>query len=190
MFIHPSRRVRLLTANVHQSLLSISQTKSQILYFFDELASSEQTENILGSWLLVAHDVDRSISASATASWDSFQKSGTSSSKSVGTMTALKSFVQRATLDPAGIYTYLNPPASVQVPLPAHAKRAAVRVPPPMTPDENTRSKDDDQEESEQDRRARIRIGGFGSLRWIIGTSSCYDTWHRLKNLAFQRQRT
>ena len=94
-------------------------------------------------------------------------------------LSSIGAFVQRTTLDPAGIYEYLNPPPPIATggDLPwkkgkgqPSGKLSAAAT--PRTDDSGTltpRSKIDEQEESEQDRKARLRISALGAMRWIFG---------------------
>lgn len=91
-------------------------------------------------------------------------------------VTGLLSFVQRAVMDPAGLYLYLNP-VQVAVAHPSHPHHGAGRSNRGRGPVQVKREerevevekKIDVDEESEVDRRARLRIGGLGVLQYLIG---------------------
>jgi hypothetical protein len=92
-------------------------------------------------------------------------------------MAALLVFVQRALLDPLALHANLNPvqvPVDVSVPKTVRGKplptvSAAVQT--RRTDSEPmVRVKGESEEESETDRKARLRIGALGALRWILGT--------------------
>lgn len=90
----------------------------------------------------------------------------------------LLSFVQRAVMDPAGLYLYLNP-IQVAVAHHPHSHHGAGRANRGRGPVQVRREeqevemekKPDVDEESESDRRARLRIGGLGVLQYLIGMS-------------------
>ncbi|KDR72553.1 hypothetical protein GALMADRAFT_752797 [Galerina marginata CBS 339.88] len=185
LFVNPSRRIRFLAASLHSSLLQIPPVREQILYFLGETASTSQLENILGTWCLATHDVDRSVSAAASKSWKETilteSTEGSSPTKHLllndQLRSSLKVFVQRVVLDPGGVYAYLNPspppaPASVASMKRGSGKASAVSTPRRDDGDQTPRSKQDEQEESEQDRKARLRIGALGAARWLIGLTS------------------
>lgn len=162
LFLHPSRRIRQLTADLHKSFVLLM--KEAILAHFNA-CSTREAEWILGSWCMAAHDTDRGVAASALSSWRSFTEvSGQQllNDKENGFFSCLAAFVYRAAMDPLAIYLDLNPlpPAP-----PPPTKGASKKVEPEPTP----RLKSEDLEEDEQDRKARIRVGAYGAIRWIIG---------------------
>jgi hypothetical protein len=92
-------------------------------------------------------------------------------------LAALLVFVQCALLDPLALHANLNPvqvPVDVSVPKTVRGKpiptvSAAVQT--RRTDSEPmARAKGESEEESETDRKARLRIGALGALRWILGT--------------------
>ncbi|KAF8650294.1 hypothetical protein AX16_005322 [Volvariella volvacea WC 439] len=203
LFIHPSRRVRQLSAILHAALLRIPQVRDQIIFFLQELATSRQLETILGTWCMAAHDIDRSVSSAAHKSWTdaiavtadvSNEPPTTDENNSTSLLSltkdaisAVQLFVRRAALDPQGMYDELNPPPPVAPPPPAHALAAkgrggrhgggglpASRSAPVISMSKRgddeaaARGKSDELEESETDRRARIRISAFGTIRWLL----------------------
>jgi hypothetical protein len=196
LFLHPSRRVRFLAVSLHASFLRISVVRDQILFFLQETASPSQTESILGAWSLAAHDVDRAVAATALKAWKetifslSEVKEGSSSSGEQlvlddNFLSSIGTFVQRTTLDPTGIYEYLNPPPPTATGGDLHWKKGQPSgklsaLATPRKDDSGTltpRSKADEQEESEQDRKARLRISALGAMRWISGmTLSTHPT--------------
>jgi len=156
--------VRLIAVTLHASFLQIPNVKEQIILFLRETGSASQIESILGTWCLAAHDVDRQVAAIASKIWNET----ITSDETINT--SLESFVQRAILDPSGVFTYLNP-MPPPAPLPP-VKRVGGKVTAASTPggDQTPRSKVDEQEENEQDCRARFRIAALGASRWILGT--------------------
>lgn len=160
LFLHPSRRVRALTVALHLSLIQIAAVKEQLLFFLRESASTAQMESLLGSWCVAAHDVDKAIASTAMKSWKDpeLQPDGA----------ALFEFVQRTALDPAGIYAYLNPVQPSVAP-PSHPGSKKKGPPPPPRAIPEPRSKiEEESEENEQDRKARLRFGALGALRWML----------------------
>lgn len=207
LFIHPSRRVRLLSISVLSNLLKISKVRDQVLFYLQETAAAEAVESILGSWCVLAHDVEKSVSNVGQEAWDSFvrhsptvvegsQLTGGSNGKYFLLDNASKStifgFVQRTVLDPLGVYSYLNPPPASNVPTPPDIPNPKNRRPGGGTKGaaaskqqqlaaalaaarkagtdagEPSRNKTEGYDESETDRRARLRIGALGGLRWFL----------------------
>lgn len=176
-FLHPARRIRQLTADLHKSFVLLM--KDAILAHFNA-CSTRETEWILGSWCMAAHDTDRGVAASALSSWRNFNEvSGQVSlnDKGNGLFSCLAAFVYRAAVDPLAIYLDLNPlpPAP-----PPPTKSASKRMEPEPTP----RLKSEDLEEDEQDRKARIRVGAYGAIRWIIDTVEA-ELHEQLSSLTF-----
>jgi E3 ubiquitin-protein ligase listerin len=164
--------------NLHSSLLRVSDLRGQIFSFLREGASDDQVESILGSWSIITRDVDRQVSISARRSWEesvSLVSSDTKLRLEGPFMSSVLAFLQRAILDPAGLYAYLNP---VQVSVGVLQPRKAHGRPVPISQidkdegESRTRPKADEDEETEQDRKARLRIGGLGILQWLLGVVS------------------
>ncbi|KAF8899801.1 hypothetical protein CPB84DRAFT_1780009 [Gymnopilus junonius] len=177
LFINPSRRVRLLAASLHASLLQIPLVREQVLFFLRESSSTSQLENILGTWCLATYDVDRSVSGIASGSWKAIITTESTDADHLhlneNLFSFLNSFVQRVALDPAGVYNYLNPLPPPPLPPTTSAKKGNAKLSTPRRDDgdQTPRSKQDEQEESEQDRRARLRIAALGAIRWIVSIS-------------------
>ncbi|KAG5637584.1 hypothetical protein H0H81_004035 [Sphagnurus paluster] len=167
LFIHPSRRVRLLAIGVHLSFLQIPPVRDQVLFCLRETAAPSQIESILGTWYLAAHDIDRSVATTALRSWTetiSFSSTPERLILDDRLLSSLLLFIQRTTLDPTGVYLYLNPaPPAAPAPPP---KKGARKEDSEAAP----RSKAEELEESDQDRKARLRVSGLGALRRIIET--------------------
>ncbi|KAF8970121.1 hypothetical protein BDZ97DRAFT_1792056 [Flammula alnicola] len=186
LFVNSSRRVRLLAASLHSTLLQIPPVRDQIVFFLRETASESQLESILGTWCLATHDVDRLVSITASKAWketiltDPSQGSSSTSNLLLNESprSSLNAFVERAVLDPSGVYAYLNPlpPPSQPAPMASHkrgiGRTSAISTPRKDDGDVTPRSKMDEQEESEQDRKARLRIGALGAIRWILGSTT------------------
>jgi hypothetical protein len=179
LFLHPERRIRLLTAGLHSSLLHIPAIREAMFSFVCETASADQVESILGAWCMASHDIDRQVSTVAYRSWNDAicLPNSQSPGKLVldeSLLQALLSFIQRALLDPIGIYVYLNPaPVTVATPPPRKTPgRPAPIVPVKREDSESSRSKAEGEEENEHDKKARLRVGAFGALKWALGSSS------------------
>lgn len=168
--VHPARRVRLLTAQAHATLLS-----SELLR---PMLTDYAPETINNVWALAAHDPERAVAAVVAGARVPMEDSG-----------PLLAFLERVILHSDAVYSELNPPAPVLLlhapdpyvsgkPAPGignkgakHPQAQAVkRAPGEATP---TRSKADEQDmESAVDRRARLRIAAFGALRYLLGAST------------------
>jgi E3 ubiquitin-protein ligase listerin len=123
---------------------------------------------------MAAHDIDRSVAATALKSWEgtfSGNQNANDLTLNEFLLSPLGMFTQRAILDPCAVYAHLNP---AQVPvvstLPQKKGPGGVRKEERADPDMGVR-KSEDIEESEQDRKARLRVGAFGALRWMLGIS-------------------
>lgn len=126
---------------------------------------------------MAAHDIDRAVALSTLKSWNDIIHTSGDPGKGIQIthriLNPLQAFLQRAVLDPMGLYADLNPPP-VAPPSLVQAKRGSGRPAPSpgsrREDDSNTRSKGEEMEESETDRRARLRIGAFGAVRWLLGS--------------------
>ncbi|KAI0824805.1 hypothetical protein BC628DRAFT_1321461 [Trametes gibbosa] len=175
LFLHPSRRLRLLAAGLHTSLLQIPNLRREIFFQIREVASSDHAESILGSWCLAAHDADRQVSSYARESWIRYVTTSTETEDKLVLDEALFprvwDFVQRTLLDPAAVYLYVNPSQPVAQ-TPAQSRRGSGRGTPVRRDVELVaRPKTDEDEEDEQDRRARLRVGAFGATEWVLSGS-------------------
>ncbi|KAK7439775.1 hypothetical protein VKT23_017349 [Stygiomarasmius scandens] len=179
LFIHPLRRIRHLAAELHRSLLQISSIRDQIVFSLTESLEEDQVSSIVGAWCITVFDIDRAVSSASSESWNRHLVSLLSEPHSGrALLTFLDSFIRRAVLDPVGIYAYLNPaPPSALLPPPGKKGPGGRPLPASRsgteTPDGGERSKADAVEESETDRKARIRVGALGSIKWILGVSRC-----------------
>lgn len=189
--------------------------RDQILFYLKETAASEEVESVLGSWLILVHDIEKTVGSAGKDAWDSFVRYPSATShveeadqKADGgfytldatSKNAIFNFVQRTVMDPLGVYAYLNPPPASNVPTPpvtvpknqrsggggkggiskqqqlaaaiAAARKAGTEE------GEAVRSKAEEYDESEVDRRARLRIGGVGGLKWFLGEFGPYRIVH------------
>ena len=118
---------------------------------------------------MASHDIDRQVSTYAHKSWT--DAIGQGDRKLVLDEPSLLSFVQRALFDPGRVYLYLNPAPPVVVPAPS--KKVPGRpLPAPVKREESdivSRMKGEGDDENEQDRKARLRVGAFGAISWVLG---------------------
>ncbi|KAI0036224.1 hypothetical protein K488DRAFT_41686 [Vararia minispora EC-137] len=167
LLLHPSRRVRLLAASIHAKLFRIPSVCSQLILQLRDIADADTTEAVFGTWALAAQDADRGVAMAARRSLDAHVSLGVSLTEDKLPAPALAPFVQRAIFDPLGLYAYLNP---VQVPVnttpPRIVRGRIVAAPPVRKIVEEPEARPDD--EDEDDRRARLRIGGMGTLQWLV----------------------
>lgn len=126
---------------------------------------------------MAAHDVDRAVSEAASKSWNATVTTSAQSEHQLRLegelLGSLISFIQNAALDPLGVYAYLNPAPPAAPPPPAHRKSGSRATPVPVRKeaDQSARAKGDEVEESDQDKKARIRYGSIGAIRWVLGNA-------------------
>lgn len=119
---------------------------------------------------MAAHDIDRLVASTALKSWTSTISIIHNSSLNDHLLSPLGTFTQRAILDPGAVHAYLNPAQPPAVSTPSQKKGSnGLRREDRGEFDQVVRAKAEDMEENEEDRRARLRVGAFGALRWISG---------------------
>ncbi|KAI0945042.1 hypothetical protein AcV7_001681 [Taiwanofungus camphoratus] len=172
LFLHPSRRIRLLAVSLHTSLLRLPTVRDQLFSHIREVASADHAEYLLGVWCMVVHDVDRQVCTFARESWNKYvtlaDASGAKLVLDPDLLQHVWEFIHRTILNPSGMYLYVNPPQPVAAsPVP---QRKGPGRPVPVRRDEesSTRAKTEEEQEEEQDRKARLRVGAFGSAEWVI----------------------
>lgn len=173
LFAHHAKRIRLLAASIHAAFLNIDLLSDQISTFLAD-AAPPQLEAILGTWCIAAHDIDRAVSAAAAASWTPFIPRTSAPAALARTF----EFCQRMVLDPLGTYTYLNPPQPAAPPPPAphartktasrHAHGSGHQTPVRQREDPDAARRENEHEEAETDRKARLRVGAFGAIGWLL----------------------
>jgi hypothetical protein len=175
LLIHPSRRVRLLAATAHSSLLGISPVREQLVFFLRESASESQVERIVGSWCMAAHDVDRNVASASTKAFNDSFGEGTNQIPLNETLRqSIFDFVEQTVLNPEGVYGQLNPvqPTFPTLASPGQSRKGSGRSTPARpvkkNEDEATRNKADEDEENIQDKKARLRIGALGALSFLL----------------------
>lgn len=123
---------------------------------------------MIGSWCLLAHDIESQVSLTAFPSWEENfgpgVNSGTEGASLIReTAPALISFVRQTIFDPLGAYSVVNPiqPSIDTKPTKKGAKPQPRVQGPPEPPSAD--------EEPEAERKARVRAGGLGSVKYILG---------------------
>lgn len=135
---------------------------------------------------MAAHDADRQLSAFGLKSWDdsiSLRDVGGKLFLNHTLLESLLSFVQRVLLDPKGVYTYLNPTPPVIIDSPRISGRSALAMSSTKREEAERPKGESSDEESESDRKARLRIGAFGALKWTLGLYHCIFTYIALDRL-------
>ncbi|KAJ7306774.1 hypothetical protein DFH08DRAFT_901681, partial [Mycena albidolilacea] len=97
--VHPARRVRLLTAQIHAALLAAEDLRPLLVDDAPELA-----RNV---WVLAGHDPERAVAAAAAIA---------ASARAEGDSDSLLEFLERVILHPDAVYAELSPPAPAPVP--------------------------------------------------------------------------
>ncbi|KAF4582323.1 listerin E3 ubiquitin protein ligase 1 [Pleurotus pulmonarius] len=178
LFVHPAKRIRLLAASIHASFLALAPLNTHISAFLIDTAPTPQLEAILGTWCLAAHDIDKAVAATASASWIPFIARA-SPRPPPAALARTFEFCQSMLLDPLGTYTYLNPPQPAAPPPPsaphARAKTAGRnahgsgrQTPVRQREDPDAARREDEHEETETDRKARLRVAAFGAIAWLL----------------------
>lgn len=168
MFLHHSRRIRLLSGGLHTLLLALPGIRAQLFTLVRDLEEDRQ-ETVIGSWCLLSHDIEGQVSLTASPSWEENfgpeVDTGTEGALLIReTASALISFIRQTIFDPLGVYSVVNPiqPSIDTKPVKKGAKPQSRAQGPPETPAD---------EEPEAERRARIRAGGLGSVKYVFGMS-------------------
>ncbi|KAG9311744.1 hypothetical protein JVU11DRAFT_7987 [Chiua virens] len=146
LFTHSARRIRHLAASLHLSLLRLNPAREALLAWTNEIASQEELEILLGTWAMLAHDVDRGVATVGLRTWLEFfippsraavsederrsaglQTHGRFQPKitlNPSLLTSLFNFSHHALLDPLDLHTALNPapvlPPAAPAPQQAH----------------------------------------------------------------------
>jgi hypothetical protein len=128
----------------------------------------ERQEIVIGSWCLLCHDIESQVSLIALPLWEENFGPGVNPGAEGallmrGTAPALISFIQQTIFDPLGTYSVVNPTQpSIDTKSAKKGAKPQLRVQGPSeTPPAD--------EEPELERKARVRAGGLGSVKYILG---------------------
>jgi E3 ubiquitin-protein ligase listerin len=170
LFLHPSRRIRLLSAILHSSFLRLSSLREE---FLRNAVSDDRVESVIGSWCMLVHDVDGLVASSVRRAWNEFVSIDPSTTDKIilddRLMSLLLAFIQRTVLDPGGTYSDLNPvPPAVEPKNETGKRQPASTQPKKDVGGTISRLNTEDEFETEQERNARLRIGAMGAVRWIL----------------------
>jgi hypothetical protein len=189
LFLHPSRRIRLLSGGLHSLLLALPGIKAPLFTLIRDLGVERQ-EAVIGSWCLLAHDIENQVSLAVLPSWgENFGPGVGAGAEGVllirEAAPALISFIRQTIFDPLGAYSVVNPiqPSVDTKPVKKGAKLAKPQPriqAPPETPSTD--------EELSTERKARLRAGALNSVKYVLGMSklptSCqYLTWMELQGI-------
>ena len=167
MFLHHSRRIRLLSGGLHPLLLALPGIKTRLFTLIRDL-EGERQETVIGSWCLLAHDIESQVSLTALPSWEENFGPGVDPGAEGAllireTAPALISFIRQSIFDPLGAYSLVNPiQPSIDTKSVKKGAKPQPRVQgPPETPPID--------EEPEGERKARVRAGSLGSVKYVLG---------------------
>ena len=157
-------------------------------HFLNETASSSAAHDIIGSWCIAVHDVDKQVSIQARRAWKLAiviaPEGSTSEAAYVleeQALDDLAAFAGQCLFDPQKLYLDLNPLLKAQN---AESSRNGQNV--QVADDDTTFRSKLEEEESEDDRKSRIRVSAIGILRWFLGKYSyCTPSMHIL-NLSLE----
>lgn len=193
MFLHHSRRIRLLSGGLHVLLLTLPGIKTQLFTLIRDL-KEERQETVIGSWCLLAHDIETQVSLTALPSWeDNFGPGvnpGTEEAFLIReTAPALISFIRQTIFDPLGAYSVVNP---IQPSIDTKPAKKGVKTQPRVQGPSEPPSAD---EEPEAERKARVRAGGLGSVKYVLGmlhrffplTANISPRWSRKRSAPAER---
>jgi len=128
----------------------------------------ERQETLIGSWCLLTQDIEVQVSSAALPSWeDNFGPGVDLGAEGVLLIReiapALISFIRQTIFDPLGAYSVVNPiQPSIDTRPVKKGVKPQLRIQGPPEPS----SAD---EEPEPERKARIRAGGLGSMKYVLG---------------------
>lgn len=150
-------------------LLALPEIKTQLFTLIRDL-EEERQETVIGSWCSLSHDVESQVSTTALPSWEeNFGPGANPDTEGVllirVTAPALISFIRQTIFDPLGAYSVVNPiqPSIDTKPAKKGAKfQPQIQGPPEIPPTD---------EELEVERKARVRAGGLGSMKYVLGMS-------------------
>ncbi|KAH7882407.1 hypothetical protein F5I97DRAFT_1939442 [Phlebopus sp. FC_14] len=145
LFTHPARRLRLLAASLQASLLRLTAAREALLQWTTETTTENELYTLIGTWLTLAHDIDRSVAAVGQRAWTDFISTSSGSDFESGwpprshrhhappkfvlgqpLTGSLLVFAYRTVLDPAGLHAALNP-APIPATVPPNTHQASGR---------------------------------------------------------------
>lgn len=147
--------------------------RAAIRYYLSDVADVAEHELIVGAWALSSFDIEATVAIRARGSWEAYVASTESKADY---LSAVVSFLQQAIMTPAALHLQINPPAPEAVPPPIRgtkkplAGRSVNQGARP--PAQESEKRQDIDEEAEGDQNARYRVGGLGTLRWLLGISA------------------
>ena len=123
---------------------------------------------LIGSWCLLAHDIDNQISSTVLSPWEENFGSGVDAGTQ-GTLLireiapALVSFIRQTIFDPFGTYSVVNP---IQPSIDTRLAKKGVKYQPRAQASPESPSAD---EELDLERKARLRAGALASVKYLLG---------------------
>ncbi|KAL9939348.1 hypothetical protein V8E36_002161 [Tilletia maclaganii] len=170
--ISPTRRLRILTAQILADLLAIPDVRAELLF------SPQYAEALLGPWAILAWDTDRQTARIAREAWDHSVCWRTAQSQEQDErakliiydhLPALVShlYILLLTLSPSTVLAH-NAPHAANTPAATSMQAQA-----PLGPDASLRDAKNRDETVEEDVSAtdrRLAAGALGNLAWIIST--------------------
>ena len=171
--MHPSRRLRLTSASLHNRLLDVPVLRESIVFNIREVASVYP----LAAWCLSSFDVDRAVGREASRSWSQvveWKRSSENEQQPLSTIaledddlsSMLSEILIQALVDPSAVCNSIFLPSPQALSSQKHVPRRDSRA--QGNEGEDTSRKSEGEEENEGDRNARLRAGSLGALRWLI----------------------
>ncbi|KAG8852759.1 hypothetical protein FRB91_005987 [Serendipita sp. 411] len=156
LMFHPSRRIRLLTAQIQAACLQVQSLHDQILDYL-----SNAPELYCGAWKLSCFDIDRQVSQLSQQTWSQVSLAPLPEGEEEGTIESrvgpyLVSFTVDSVMAPESVYGQFYPGAVTKT------------SGPNVSADQSRIVEGED--ESPNDRAGRIRLAALGSLRSLIAS--------------------
>lgn len=167
LFLHPSRKIRLLSGGLHSLFLALPGVKSSLFTLIRD-AGEERQETLIGSWCLLAYDIETQISSIALPLWEENFGPGVDPGAEGALLIreaapTLISFIRQTIFDPLGAYSVVNP---TQPSIDAKFTKKGVKSQPRVQVPPEIPSTD---EELDSERKARLRAGALGSMKYLLG---------------------
>lgn len=172
LFLHSSRRIRLVTASLHHYLLADALNRAE---FISQLlgTDTQQSETLIGSWCLAACDLDRHVSREARKSFDEILTwpARSDSEAEPGKLnlsdllaTSLADFLAKTILNPSALYTLIYASPVIPANLPQLSDKHTS-----STDGNTTPRRAEAEEETTEEMQSRFRIGALGGTKWFLG---------------------